>query len=165
MAPIRQLLWVLFFTLSGCAGKAPPLAAVASPAADIEQSLFLIGDGGDPHKDGEPVLRALTEAVNQSAAPSLVVFLGDNIYPSGRPLAGSPKRTDASKSSSMRCWELRRTVFLFRGITIGTTRVTMDGPRFVGKKPLLMRTATATASSSCPRVVVRGRTSSILHRD
>lgn len=52
----RQVSWVLFLARAACAGKAPPPAPPVIPARDIELSLFLIGDGGEPNEHGEPVL-------------------------------------------------------------------------------------------------------------
>ena len=85
MRLLRQVSWVFCFALAACAGKAPPPAPPVTSASDVELSLFLVGDGGKPNEHGEPVLEALTATMHASAAPSLVVFLGDNIYPAGLP--------------------------------------------------------------------------------
>ena len=56
---------------------------------DVESVLFLVGDAGAVDGDGNPVLRHLTDAVeNWSEALArdssvVVLFLGDNVYPSG----------------------------------------------------------------------------------
>lgn len=73
--------------LSACAGKAPPIPPSAPPVSSEELAyrLFLIGDGGEPRKGGEPVLTALTAQIESSGTPATVVFLGDNVYDEGVP--------------------------------------------------------------------------------
>lgn len=93
----RQWLWLVLSALVGCAGKPPPMAMPATPALSVELSPFLIGDGGAPEKDGEPVLHALAAAVGATSAPALVVFLGDNVYPAGLVSPQSPKRAEAER--------------------------------------------------------------------
>lgn len=53
------------------------------PAGEVALDLFLIGDAGRPHPDGEPVLIALQSMLARDPERSLVVFLGDNLYPDG----------------------------------------------------------------------------------
>ena len=71
----------------------------AAPA-DIETTLFLIGDAGEPDprqpRGGVP-LESLT--VQASAAPlrSVIVFLGDNVYPDGIPEEGVAEYADARR--------------------------------------------------------------------
>jgi hypothetical protein len=66
--------------------------------AEIETTLFLIGDAGepDPRHVGTP-LDSL--AVQAAAAPerSIIVFLGDNVYPSGIPQEGHAEYADARR--------------------------------------------------------------------
>jgi hypothetical protein len=68
------------------------------PADQIETTLFLIGDAGepDPRQVGPP-LDSLT--VQASAAPerSIIVFLGDNVYPGGIPAEGAAEWADARR--------------------------------------------------------------------
>jgi hypothetical protein len=68
------------------------------PAEQIETTLFLIGDAGepDPRQVGAP-LDSLT--VQASAAPerSIIVFLGDNVYPGGIPAEGAAQWADARR--------------------------------------------------------------------
>lgn len=70
-------------------------AAAAAPApldqAQVVQELFLIGDAGQPRSGGEPVLRALGRDLARDPAHTAVVFLGDNLYPSGLPVDGDPQ--------------------------------------------------------------------------
>jgi hypothetical protein len=100
--------------LQGCgpggraiAGAAP---APAAPAADIDVTLFLIGDAGAPAAppDSEPVLAALRAAV--AAAPHPVVaFLGDNLYPRGLPDSSAPDRPEAERRLKAQLGVLRAT--------------------------------------------------------
>ncbi len=68
------------------------------PAQQIETTVFLVGDAGepDPRQVGEPLdsLYALA-----SAAPdrTIVVFLGDNVYPGGIPAEGAAEWADARR--------------------------------------------------------------------
>lgn len=62
----------------------------------VDSHLYLIGDAGAPAQE-EPVFRALREDVSRDPGPSLVVFLGDNIYPQGLPAPNSPDRKEAER--------------------------------------------------------------------
>jgi len=63
--------------------------------ADILQRVVFIGDAGAPAVEGEPVLESLRDTTRNVADRTVVVFLGDNIYPAGLPPAGSPDRGEA----------------------------------------------------------------------
>jgi calcineurin-like phosphoesterase family protein len=81
--------------LPGCASPSP--ADDAAPAIDaVETRLYLIGDAGEP-SPGDPVLAALKAQVAADPVRSYVVFLGDNIYPSGLPAEGVPGRREAER--------------------------------------------------------------------
>ncbi len=79
----------------GCRG---PIIINEPRSAEIETTLFLIGDAGDPdpRNIGVP-LESLT--VQAAAAPqrSIVVFLGDNVYPAGIPEDGHAEWADARR--------------------------------------------------------------------
>lgn len=75
---------------------AEPAAGTATPLSDVETRLYLIGDAGAP-APGDPVLRALSSQVAADPARSMVVFLGDNIYPAGLPAQGTPGRKEAER--------------------------------------------------------------------
>jgi hypothetical protein len=66
--------------------------------AEIETTLFLIGDAGepDPRDVGAPLD---SMAVQAAAAPerTVVVFLGDNVYPDGVPESGRAEWADARR--------------------------------------------------------------------
>jgi Calcineurin-like phosphoesterase len=61
------------------------LAALAQQPDTTDVSLFLIGDAGVPHVGFEPVLAALQREASATGGKSVIVFLGDNIYPRGMP--------------------------------------------------------------------------------
>jgi hypothetical protein len=94
--------------VAACAGAGPapaPLPAVPSAAlaplpadATVETTLFLIGDAGAPAPGGEPVLRALAQALGSAAGDDrVVVFLGDNVYPRGLPDSAAPDRPEMER--------------------------------------------------------------------
>jgi hypothetical protein len=64
--------------------------------AEIETTLFLIGDAGepDPREEGAPLDSI---AVQAAIAPekSIILYLGDNVYPAGMPELGRAERADA----------------------------------------------------------------------
>ena len=66
--------------------------------ADIETTLFLVGDAGepDPRRRG-PALDSLTAQASLVAPRSIVVFLGDNVYPAGIPEEGRAEWADARR--------------------------------------------------------------------
>ena len=88
--------------LGGCSGTGrlsvpeqprPEEARLDGIDADqIAVDLFLIGDAGLPAQPNEPVLTALGKALAVSPDRSFVVFLGDNLYPSGLPDSTSSRR-------------------------------------------------------------------------
>lgn len=83
------------FALSACALHEP--TDFPTPA-EIETTLFMIGDAGapDPREIGVP-LDSLT--VQAAAAPerSIIVFLGDNVYEEGIPEEGQAEWADARR--------------------------------------------------------------------
>lgn len=73
--------------------------ALAAPGAadEPETTLLLIGDAGAPSASGEPVLRALAREVAAAPGKTIVVFLGDNVYPHGVPAATDPAFREAER--------------------------------------------------------------------
>jgi hypothetical protein len=63
---------------------------------EIETTLFLVGDAGepDPQEIGAP-LDSITVQAAVAPEKSIVLFLGDNVYPSGIPPEGRAERADA----------------------------------------------------------------------
>ena len=68
------------------------------PADQIETTLFLVGDAGepDPRQAGEP-LDSLTAQASIAPQRSIIVFLGDNVYPGGIPAEGAAQWADARR--------------------------------------------------------------------
>src|SRR5438094_6900265 len=81
------------------AGSAAPAAVPPAPPAEIDLTLFLIGDAGAPAvpPDSEPVFMALRAAA-ASVPHAVIVFLGDNVYPSGVPDSAAPTRAAADRA-------------------------------------------------------------------
>ena len=81
--------------LSACSLPQPGRLAAAD---EIETTVFLIGDAGepDPRDVGAPLD---TIAAQAALAPerSIVVFLGDNVYPEGVPREGEAEWADARR--------------------------------------------------------------------
>ncbi len=73
----------------------PPAPAPASDSIDV--TVFLVGDAGKPNLSGDLVLLAAAAAVGEQPDRSVVVFLGDNVYPAGLPPTGSPNRKLAER--------------------------------------------------------------------
>ena len=86
---------LLIFAGVSCRSVAPFSQPVP---AEIETSLFLIGDAGeqDPREVGAP-LDSLTVQASVAPERSLIVFLGDNVYPNGIPVEGSAEWADARR--------------------------------------------------------------------
>jgi hypothetical protein len=94
---LRRLSAVVLL-LSACVAAHPAAAPVPVPAAaDIAETLFLIGDAGKPAPSGDPVLTALTQEASRDPGRNTVVFLGDNVYPRGVPDSASPDRKEAER--------------------------------------------------------------------
>lgn len=66
--------------------------------ANIETTLFLIGDAGEPDPRVSSVaLDSLTAQASVAPERMIVVFLGDNVYPSGIPEEGRGEYADARR--------------------------------------------------------------------
>lgn len=79
-------------------GCRAPITIEPPAASDIETTLFLIGDAGepDPREIGVP-LESLTVQAAAAAERSIIVFLGDNVYPDGIPEEGEAEWADARR--------------------------------------------------------------------
>jgi len=68
------------------------------PGDQIETTLFLIGDAGepDPRQVGAP-LDSLTALASVAPERTIIVFLGDNVYPGGIPAEGAAEWADARR--------------------------------------------------------------------
>ncbi len=93
----RSLFPVLPLVFACSAHILPPGPPVPLPEPhQIERSVFLIGDAGAP-SPAEPVLAALTGLLAAAPESSIVVFLGDNIYPRGLPGDSAPNRAEGER--------------------------------------------------------------------
>ncbi len=60
--------------------------------------ILLIGDAGEPSLNiQEPVLAALEKEAKEVPDKTTILFLGDNIYPSGMPSVNDPERKTAEE--------------------------------------------------------------------
>lgn len=103
---LRHVLFLAVLALtSACSHTTPyyhpqvPAVAPDPPqAADIAHRLLLIGDAGQPASGhAEPVLVILRQQALRMPDRTTVVFLGDNIYPSGLPPLDAPERKEAER--------------------------------------------------------------------
>lgn len=66
--------------------------------SEIETTVFLIGDAGEPDpRQSSLVLDSLKRQAAEAPGRSVVVFLGDNVYPSGIPRDSSIEFADARR--------------------------------------------------------------------
>jgi hypothetical protein len=87
---------VLLF--AACAGRIVPRTSAAPvPAEDVAATVILIGDAGAPKASGEPVLRALRRVLADRPDTTVVLFLGDNVYPLGLPDSADPAFPEAAR--------------------------------------------------------------------
>jgi hypothetical protein len=92
--------------LSGCRAEITPSDLGQS---EIESSLFLIGDAGEPDpRERSKVLDSLAAHVSKDPQKALVVFLGDNVYPDGIPEEGQAAYADARRGGFGAVWTLLR---------------------------------------------------------
>ena len=96
MKPNRATaLALVAIVVSGCL----PSSAFHTPDRNrIETTVFLIGDAGepDPREIGAP-LDSLTAQAAVAPERSIIVFLGDNVYPDGIPEEGHAEWADARR--------------------------------------------------------------------
>lgn len=60
---------------------------------DVSHSFYLIGDAGNAEiGETTPTLKAIKEKIEKSSSNITVIYLGDNIYPSGMPKKGHKDR-------------------------------------------------------------------------
>src|SRR6187402_3149025 len=65
---------------------------------EIETTLFLIGDAGEPDpRNNAFVLDSLRRQAAEAPGRAVVVFLGDNVYPNGTPVDSSLTWPDARR--------------------------------------------------------------------
>lgn len=105
----KNLSKISFFMLSvlvaGCShtmpffgDKVPSKTVPPAEPLQVESTIFLIGDAGEPLTDGkEPALKSLKRQIQLAPDSAFAIFLGDNIYPAGLPAASDPKRPEAER--------------------------------------------------------------------
>lgn len=95
---LAALLLTLLVAASAAGGCRPRLDFDEPRPQEIETSLFLIGDAGepDPRDVGVP-LDSLTAHAAVTPERSVIVFLGDNVYPEGIPEEGHAEWADARR--------------------------------------------------------------------
>lgn len=60
-------------------------------------TIYLVGDAGEPFEDGNPVVKLIQSHLTKNQSSSSVIYLGDNIYPSGIPALEDPDRQRAEE--------------------------------------------------------------------
>lgn len=99
-AAVLSALGLLALALAGRPGALlradGPSAAPSSAFAAGVDTLLLVGDAGAPAAD-EPVLRALASEAAKAPERTLVVFLGDNLYPNGLLPESHPSRPEGER--------------------------------------------------------------------
>lgn len=93
-----------------CGGHGPrivPVPADRPASEDVVTRFILIGDAGAPSPE-DPVLAALSRAGAEIPDRTIVVFLGDNIYPRGLPPEGSDDRERAEQRLDRQIDAVRR---------------------------------------------------------
>lgn len=85
------------FLTTACVPSPRTPVSVSPPATDVESTLFLIGDAGNPDPDGDPVFIALTADAGSTVGTRIILFLGDNVYPRGIPAPDAPGRDAAER--------------------------------------------------------------------
>lgn len=89
---------LLALLLAGCAHRMPPPPVAPIPPNEIVTSIFLLGDAGTgDQEDPDPNLVELTRQATDSPRGSLIVFLGDNLYPNGLVAEGDPLRAKGER--------------------------------------------------------------------
>jgi len=113
---LTLLLVSLLVPLSGCAARplAPPTPRAKSlvpqaPPESLATRLLLIGDAGAAAAEGEPVLTALATAAAVDPAHTLVLFLGDDVYPHGTPDSSASDWPEAMRRLDAQLAVLRST--------------------------------------------------------
>lgn len=100
IVPIRLgplLLLLAGLAAGGCSHHVIPPPVSPIPAPELVTSIFLLGDAGTAQKDPDPNLVELARQAKESPTGSVIVFLGDNLYPSGLPAESTPGREEAER--------------------------------------------------------------------
>lgn len=85
-------------TSAAASGCTPHLRIEELPPVQIETTLFLIGDAGEGNpRESEVALDSMTAQALVAPGRSIIVFLGDNVYPDGIPEEGRAEWADARR--------------------------------------------------------------------
>jgi hypothetical protein len=79
--------------------SAPPPEAIPPTEENLQYRLLLIGDTGES-QENDPVLQKLEFWASQIPEKTMIIFLGDNIYPDGMPEESHPSRREAERRLS-----------------------------------------------------------------
>jgi hypothetical protein len=136
---------------SGCArAPAPRQLVPAAPSGQPSARLFLIGDAGGPEKN--PVLTALRRELARDGAHSVVLFLGDNVYPNGLPDSAARDYPEAAGRLRGQAQTVReagaRAIFLAGNHDWGPHRV--SGDFALGRQAAYLRRLGATEVVQLP---------------
>jgi len=86
------------FALAGASGCRSREAIGEIAPADIETTLLLIGDAGEPDpRESGAALDSMSAQAMQAPNRTIVVFLGDNVYPAGIPEEGRAEYADSRR--------------------------------------------------------------------
>ncbi len=91
------LLGALALGAAGCGHHVIPPPVSPIPAENLVTSIFLLGDAGTAHHEPDPNLMELTRQATASPRGSVIVFLGDNLYPNGMPAESASTRAEAER--------------------------------------------------------------------
>ena len=99
MTCVRPLAGVVCaLVLSATAGCKLNVKPEQLAPADVETTLFLIGDAGEPDpRERELALDSMAAQAALAPQRSIVVFLGDNVYPDGIPEEGRAEYADSRR--------------------------------------------------------------------
>ncbi len=99
MTFVRTCAGLLFaLALSGASGCLLNVKPETLQPADVETTLFLMGDAGEPDpRERGAALDSMTAQAALAPERSIIVFLGDNVYPNGIPEEGQAEYADARR--------------------------------------------------------------------
>ena len=86
-------------TTAYCRPGIPQPREISVAHGDVRQRIVLIGDAGDTETDSATFAR-LRKWAGEMPTKTMLVFLGDNIYPAGMPKQSDPSRKDAEQRLS-----------------------------------------------------------------
>ena len=95
--PVSNASLLALIFVAACAHRAPPPPVAPIPPNQIVTSIFLLGDAGTADTIPDANLLELTRQATASPPGSIIVFLGDNLYPRGMPAEDDPYRPEAER--------------------------------------------------------------------